>query len=55
MKAKGKGTSEEVLSGDGQVVMTKWYDNKPVIMASTLYLLEMEVLVRDGTNKKKST
>lgn len=36
MKIKGRGSYEEVISGDGQVIMTKWFDNKPVVMASNL-------------------
>ncbi|KAG5885819.1 hypothetical protein JTB14_001831 [Gonioctena quinquepunctata] len=34
MKTSGRGTSEEIISQDGEVIMTKWFDNKPVIMAS---------------------
>ena len=34
MKRRGRGSSEEVISQDGEVIMTKWFDNKPVVMAS---------------------
>lgn len=34
MKQRGRGCSEEIISKDGEVILTKWYDNKPVIMAS---------------------
>lgn len=34
MKKKGRGAAEELISGDGEVILTKWFDNKPVIMAS---------------------
>ncbi|XP_050295117.1 piggyBac transposable element-derived protein 2-like [Anthonomus grandis grandis] len=33
MKIKGRGCSEEIIGGDGEVIMTKWYDNRPVVMA----------------------
>lgn len=34
MKKKGRGCSEEVVSGDKKVVCVKWYDNKCVALAS---------------------
>ncbi|XP_044751630.1 piggyBac transposable element-derived protein 3-like [Coccinella septempunctata] len=34
LQAKGRGTSEELISGDGEVILTRWYDNKAVNMAS---------------------
>lgn len=34
LKQKGRGTSEELISNDGEVIMTKWMDNKAVVMAS---------------------
>ena len=33
MKQKGRGSFEEVISKDG-IIMTKWFDNKSVVMAS---------------------
>lgn len=34
MKEKGRGSSEEVVSKDG-IIMVKWFDNKSVVMASS--------------------
>lgn len=34
MQAKGRGTMQEVVSSDKDVVMTRWFDNKPVNMVS---------------------
>ncbi|KAF2885370.1 hypothetical protein ILUMI_20839 [Ignelater luminosus] len=34
MKKKGRGTSEELISEDGRILLAKWYDNKAVNMAS---------------------
>lgn len=34
MKKRGRGSCEQVISQDGEVIITKWYDNKPVVMAS---------------------
>ncbi|KAG5858448.1 hypothetical protein JTB14_031063 [Gonioctena quinquepunctata] len=33
MKAEGGGSAEELISGDRQVIVTKRYDNKTVVMA----------------------
>lgn len=33
-KAMQRGSMEEIISEDGEVIMTKWYDNKPLFMAS---------------------
>lgn len=34
MKKKGRGSYDCIVSGDGQVIMTTWYDNKQVVVAS---------------------
>lgn len=34
LKKKGRGSCEEFISGDGQVLLTRWYDNKVVNMGS---------------------
>lgn len=34
MKKAGRGTSDEVFSKDEKIVLTKWYDNHPVHLAS---------------------
>ncbi|KAG5895470.1 hypothetical protein JTB14_013385 [Gonioctena quinquepunctata] len=34
MEKQTRGTSKELITQDGEVIVTKWYDNKPVIMAS---------------------
>lgn len=34
LKKKGRGTMEQLVSGDGEVILTKWFDNKAVITAS---------------------
>ncbi|KAG5864540.1 hypothetical protein JTB14_007595 [Gonioctena quinquepunctata] len=33
-QTKGRGTSEELISDDGGVILTEWFDNKAVTMAS---------------------
>ena len=35
LKQKGRGAMEELISDDGEVILTKWFDNKPLHMAST--------------------
>lgn len=34
LQKKGRGSSEEIISGDGEIIMTKWIDNNAVFMAS---------------------
>lgn len=34
MSKKGRGSHDEVRSRDGQVVLVKWFDNRPVVLAS---------------------
>ncbi|XP_049948317.1 piggyBac transposable element-derived protein 3-like [Schistocerca serialis cubense] len=34
MKKRGRGSAEELISEDGEVKVTKWYDNRPPIMTS---------------------
>lgn len=34
MKKSGRGTAEELISRDGEIILTKWFDNKGVVMAS---------------------
>ena len=34
MLREGRGTCDQVVSKDGDVVLTKWVDNRSVIMAS---------------------
>ncbi|KAI4464016.1 transposase is4 [Holotrichia oblita] len=34
LQKKGRGSSEEIISGDWEIIMTKWIDNNAVFMAS---------------------
>lgn len=34
MKKKPRGFCQEVLSDNGNIIITKWYDNKPVTLGS---------------------
>lgn len=36
MKQQGKGASASVTRGDGKICVVKWYDNKPILMLSTV-------------------
>ena len=36
MKRRGRGAVEQSVQGDGQISFVKWYDNKPVILASSV-------------------
>lgn len=34
MSKKGRGFVEQYVSGDGEVILTHWFDNKSVVMTS---------------------
>lgn len=36
LKEKGKGTTQVVVRCDGKIALTKWYDNKPVTLLSSV-------------------
>ena len=42
MGKKGCGTSEQFVCGNSDVSLVKWFDNKPILMASSIYGLEPE-------------
>ncbi|XP_049331648.1 piggyBac transposable element-derived protein 3 [Astyanax mexicanus] len=42
MKKDGRGTSAQVTTEDGKICVVKWYDNKPVLMMSSVHAREPE-------------
>lgn len=36
LKKQGRGAADQSVRGDGQIAIVKWYDNKPVILASSV-------------------
>jgi hypothetical protein len=52
-KIKGRGHAEEVESRDGNVVLTKWQDSKPVIMGSNFVGKGIEKIVSRWDKSKK--
>lgn len=42
MKQQGRGATSSVTRGDGKVCVVKWYDNKPVLMLSTVHAEQPE-------------
>ncbi|XP_057697421.1 piggyBac transposable element-derived protein 3-like isoform X1 [Corythoichthys intestinalis] len=42
MKKNRRGTSAQVTNLDGNIYVTKWFDNKPVLMMSTVHAREPE-------------
>lgn len=53
LKQRGRGSSQEIVSTDGSVVVTPWYDNKRVIMASNFVGIEPMTQCRRYDKKKK--
>lgn len=54
IKKLGRGSSEEIVSVDEQIVLTRWYDNKDVFFGSNFVGLGQKDLVErwDGNQKK---
>ncbi|XP_076842062.1 piggyBac transposable element-derived protein 3 isoform X2 [Brachyhypopomus gauderio] len=42
MKKEGRGSSAQVTTEDGKICVVKWYDNKPVLMMSSVHAREPE-------------
>lgn len=55
MKSNGRGAADEVISGDGKVIVTKWYDNKTVHLASNFIGIgEMDIAQRFDKKTRQS-
>uniref|UniRef100_H2Y7T8 PiggyBac transposable element-derived protein domain-containing protein n=1 Tax=Ciona savignyi TaxID=51511 RepID=H2Y7T8_CIOSA len=52
MKDQGRGASEQVVSGDDCSVI-KWYDNKPIFIASSIFGVEPNVVQRWSKKDKQ--
>ena len=37
LKARGRGSCDQFVRGDNKVSVLKWFDNKPIIMASSIH------------------
>ncbi|KAJ8933672.1 hypothetical protein NQ314_013884 [Rhamnusium bicolor] len=54
MKNLGRGSTDHLISENGEVIITKWYDNKPVVLASNfLGSGKKDVCKRWDKTKKK--
>ncbi|KAM7382693.1 hypothetical protein PAMP_002412 [Pampus punctatissimus] len=53
MKKDGRGTSAHVTTEDGKICVVKWYDNKPVLMISTVHAREPEDTCKRWDKKLK--
>ncbi|XP_063749777.1 piggyBac transposable element-derived protein 3-like [Eleginops maclovinus] len=53
LKIQGRGTSAAVTREDGKVCVVKWYDNKPVMMLSTVHAEQPEDQCRRWSKKDK--
>lgn len=49
---KGRGPSVTVVWRGPELTVTKWFDNKPVIMASTAYGIDPEDICSIWSNKE---
>jgi len=53
MKKKPRGFSQEVLSDNGNLIITKWYDNKPVTLGSNYVSIGTQDICRRWDKKNK--
>ncbi|XP_040064051.1 piggyBac transposable element-derived protein 2-like [Ixodes scapularis] len=53
LKKKGRGSSDCLVSGDGQVVVTRWMDNRVVTLASNFVAVENEDTARRWSKADK--
>ncbi|KAG7494019.1 hypothetical protein JOB18_021211 [Solea senegalensis] len=53
MKQQGRGTTASVVRGDGKLCVVKWFDNKPVMMLSTVHAEQPEDTCQRWSKKEK--
>lgn len=53
MKKQGRGAFVSVTRGDVKVCVLKWYDNKPVVMLSTVHSEQPEDTCKWWSKKEK--
>lgn len=53
LKIRGRGTMQELTSSDNDIVLVRWYDNKPVTMASNFIGIgTTDIINRWGKDEK---
>ena len=54
LKAKGRGSSQQIISTDRTVVITPWFDNKRVLVSSNFIAVEPKTQCRMYDRKNKT-
>ncbi|CAH2087265.1 unnamed protein product [Euphydryas editha] len=53
LKKKGRGSSQVLVRNDDNMAITKWYDNKPVLLLSSIFANEKSDVCRRYNKKEK--
>lgn len=54
LKKKERGSYDQLVRDDGKIILVKWFDNKPVNLASSCMGVEPEGVVGGGLKVKES-
>ena len=54
LKLKGRGSSDMIVKSDPAISIVKWFDNKPIVIASSVHGIEPQQLCRRWSKKDRA-